>query len=174
MLKGYFALDKDHDGTYSWEELLPIVQDFYTNLWTAGRPKVLRLGGAHDCSLRDYAPALTLTHHWLCHQDAENVDDIDYGADGGGGAAGAGAGATVDYGTGTVDYGAGTANYTSSTVNYGAGTKYMGSSTDLGPSAAEAITDLPHPWRAVDDPTTGAVYFYHPDTGETTWDRPLA
>jgi len=40
MLKGYFAMDKDADGTYSWEELLPIVKDFYTNLWNQSRPAV--------------------------------------------------------------------------------------------------------------------------------------
>lgn len=69
MLKGYFSLDKDADGTYvvlllvvdtsstlisqvallglrsySWDELLPIVQDFYTNLWNQDRPAVRRGG----------------------------------------------------------------------------------------------------------------------------------
>lgn len=38
MLKGYFAMDSDHDGTYTWEELQPIIQDFYTNLWNQDRP----------------------------------------------------------------------------------------------------------------------------------------
>ena len=58
MLKGYFALDKDHDGTYSWEELLPIVQDFYTNLWTAGRPKVQGQRGRMSASYRLCTPHL--------------------------------------------------------------------------------------------------------------------
>lgn len=38
------TLDKDKDGTYSWAELLPIVKDFYHNMWDAKRPKVVDEG----------------------------------------------------------------------------------------------------------------------------------
>ena len=30
--------DRNHDGTYGWEELFPMVQDFYGNIWNSERP----------------------------------------------------------------------------------------------------------------------------------------
>ena len=39
LVKKYESLDKDGDGTYTWDELLPISQDFYSKLWSKGRPE---------------------------------------------------------------------------------------------------------------------------------------
>lgn len=51
MLRGYFAMDTDGNDDYSWEELLPIVQDFYTNLWNQDRPADADMAEDVDYSL---------------------------------------------------------------------------------------------------------------------------
>ena len=44
---GYQMFDKDRGGSYSWDELQPIIRDFFGNLWTANRPKEVDEGGDH-------------------------------------------------------------------------------------------------------------------------------
>ena len=39
LIAKYESLDTDGDGTYTWTELLPISQDFYSKLWNKDRPK---------------------------------------------------------------------------------------------------------------------------------------
>lgn len=39
LITKYESLDKDGDGTYTWDELLPISQDFYSKLWNKDRPE---------------------------------------------------------------------------------------------------------------------------------------
>ena len=39
LIKKYESLDTDGGGTYSWNELVPISQDFYSKLWNKDRPE---------------------------------------------------------------------------------------------------------------------------------------
>lgn len=39
LIKKYESLDTDGDGTYTWDELVPISKDFYSKLWNKNRPK---------------------------------------------------------------------------------------------------------------------------------------
>ena len=48
MLRQYESLDRDGDGTYDWNELLPIIKDFYSNLWNANRPASIDEGDDTD------------------------------------------------------------------------------------------------------------------------------
>jgi hypothetical protein len=34
--------------------------------------------------------------------------------------------------------------------------------------------DLPDGWKEVEDSSSGQIYFYHAESGETSWDRPMA
>ena len=38
MLRGYLEMDRDGDGVYSWNELLPVIKKFYVSLWVMDRP----------------------------------------------------------------------------------------------------------------------------------------
>jgi hypothetical protein len=42
------AYDKDAGGTFTWEELLPIIQDFYGNMWQKKRPGNVDEGTSPD------------------------------------------------------------------------------------------------------------------------------
>eukprot|EP00939_MAST-03C_sp_MAST-3C-sp1_P004489 g4489.t1 len=37
-LSAWFSFDKNHDGEYSWKELLPLVKDFWSHIWNKNRP----------------------------------------------------------------------------------------------------------------------------------------
>ena len=41
-------------------------------------------------------------------------------------------------------------------------------------SDGNAYSDLPAGWEALADPSTGKTYYWNEDTGETSWDRPMA
>ena len=72
LIKKYENLDTDGGGTYSWNELLPISQDFYSKLWNKGRPE----NAGHD----EYATAsqeLELkTKYATMIKNQYRVDDI--------------------------------------------------------------------------------------------------
>ena len=38
LIQQYHALDDDNNGVFHWDELLPIIKDFYAKLWTHSRP----------------------------------------------------------------------------------------------------------------------------------------
>lgn len=37
-LEAWFAFDKDKDGEYDWQEMLPLVKDYYGHIWQSHRP----------------------------------------------------------------------------------------------------------------------------------------
>ncbi len=51
LLDKYHSLDKDGDGTFSWDELLPITRDFYQKLWAQGKPE--NAGSDEFCTIPD-------------------------------------------------------------------------------------------------------------------------
>ena len=50
VISQYTRLDTSRDGKYSWDELEPIVQDFYVNMWNGNRPEGLQDEGEYEDS----------------------------------------------------------------------------------------------------------------------------
>jgi hypothetical protein len=55
------SIDKDGDGDYTWEELLPLVKDFYHNLWTSYRPSAAEMAKLSNSAASGRAAAAAAT-----------------------------------------------------------------------------------------------------------------
>lgn len=56
LLRSYLTMDRDLDGKWEWAEILYVVKDFYTNLWTQNKPAVIeddRLEGTAEGAAMD-------------------------------------------------------------------------------------------------------------------------
>lgn len=49
-LEAWLKFDKDKDGEYDWEEVLPLVKDYYGHIWSANRPAADKIETDRDAS----------------------------------------------------------------------------------------------------------------------------
>ena len=145
--------DRNHDGQYGWDELFPLVQDFYANMWNSERPKDAGLDEEYhgeDADIRLEQEAARppskkeekpLPEGWVAVADPNTLDKQ---------------GNPRKYyhhaATGTTTW------------------KRSDCFKDPG-AKPEADKPLPQPWSEVEDKTSGRKYYYNNETRATTWSR---
>ena len=149
--------DRNHDGTYGWEELFPMVQDFYGNIWNSERPDDAGLDenyygdDANDEMMRALykdakitkapEPEKPLPEGWVAVEDPNTLDKQ---------------GKPRKY-------------YHNAAMGK---TTWKRSECFIEPDAKpEKVKPLPKTWSEVEDKASGRMYYYCSVTKATTWTR---
>ena len=151
--------DRNGDGSYGWDELFPLVQDFYANIWNSERPKDAGNDEEYhgeDADLRMEQEAARPPQSGK--GEAEEALPADWKE-------------VVD--PRTLDKDGKPRSYYFNAKTKATTWKRSDCFKDAGAAAAapEPEKPLPKPWSAVEDKKSGRTYFYNAKTKATTWKR---
>ena len=145
LIAKYESLDTDGDGTYTWDELLPISADFYSKLWAKGRPENAGLdefaGPKEEAEMKaKYEPLVKAQY---------DVSILSH---------------TVERVHPRMKGGKKGSKYAAQPM--------ISHTTMAKPSQRGGGEPLPANWKAATDPKTGKTYFHNTVTKKTRWKRP--
>ena len=154
-LQQYINLDDDQSGTYGWDEIKPVIKQFYSNMWNAQRKeddgKNEWLSAEEEKELK--AKFAAIIANVRTQDSVEHKTALDH---------------RQDKAARSVK-----GKIKSVTKSKGQRDKKYVVHKQVRTSGPVAH-DLPEGWNAHTDPKSGKQYYHNPKTGVTSWKKPKA